>query len=57
MLKATWRASVVDYARLNSEEVEEVSVMDEFEDMLIADEELRRWDEEDIMPPHEWHEY
>ena len=44
VLKAVWRATIVDLARQNSEEIEEV--LDEFEDMFLADEEMRQWDEE-----------
>jgi hypothetical protein len=44
MLKATWSRTTVDLAQLNSEEIEEVS--DEFEDLFLADEEWKQWDEE-----------
>jgi len=46
-LKAAWRNKIVDLAKLNSEETEEV--LDEFQDMLLADEELRDWDQE-VLP-------
>jgi hypothetical protein len=39
----------VDLAQLNSEEIEEVS--DEFEDLFLADEELKQWDEEVFEDP------
>lgn len=47
MLKATWRRTTVDLAQLNLEEVEEVS--DEYEDLFLADEESRLWDEEELV--------
>jgi predicted DNA-binding protein len=48
MLKATWHRTIIDLAQLNSEDVEEV--VDEFEDLFLADEEIREWDEEDGIP-------
>jgi hypothetical protein len=45
MMKATWRRTVVDLAQLNSEDTEEV--VDEFEDLFLADEEMRQWDKDD----------
>jgi hypothetical protein len=51
MLKAAWRAEIVDHSQLNSEIVEEV-LEQEFEDMFLADEELTRWDEEDAIWPN-----
>jgi predicted DNA-binding protein len=48
MLKATWRRTIIDLAQLNSEDVEEV--VDEFEDLFLAHEEMREWDEEDGIP-------
>jgi predicted DNA-binding protein len=48
MLKATWHHTIIDLAQLNSEDVEEV--VDEFEDLFLADEEMREWDEEDGIP-------
>jgi uncharacterized Zn finger protein len=50
MLKAAWRAEVVDLSQLNSEIVEEVPDQ-EFEDLFLADEELMRWDQEDFTYP------
>jgi hypothetical protein len=48
MLKATWHRTIVDLVQLNSEDVEEV--VDEFEDLFLADKEMREWDEEDGIP-------
>jgi hypothetical protein len=48
MLKATWRHTIIGLAQLNSEDVEEL--VDEFEDLFLADEEMREWDEEDGIP-------
>jgi hypothetical protein len=45
IVKAAWRAQIVDLARLNSEETEEV--LDDYEDLFLGDEELRQWDEEE----------
>jgi hypothetical protein len=50
MLKAAWRAQTVDLSRLNSEEIEEV-LDPAFEDLFLADEELRQWEIEDVAPP------
>jgi hypothetical protein len=50
MLKAAWRAQTVDLSRLNSEEIEEV-LDPAFEDLFLADEELRQWEMEDIVAP------
>ena len=47
MFKATWRMQIVDLARHNSNEIEEV-LYHEFEDMFCADEELIQWDMEDL---------
>jgi hypothetical protein len=44
VLKAVWCATIVNLAWQNSEEIKEV--LDEFEDMFLADEEMRQWDEE-----------
>jgi hypothetical protein len=45
VVKAAWREQIVDLAKLNSEEMEEVT--DKFEELFFADEELRRWDKEE----------
>lgn len=45
VVKAAWREQIIDLAKLNSEEMEEVT--DEFEELFFADEELRRWDKEE----------
>jgi hypothetical protein len=42
MLKATWRCTIIDLVQLNSEDIEEVVA--EFEDLFLADEEMREWD-------------
>jgi len=47
LLKATWRAHIVDFAQLKSDEIEEVDDSGEFVDLFHVDEELRKWDEED----------
>ncbi len=46
-MKATWRAHIVDFAQLKSDEIEEVDDSGEFVDLFHVDEELRKWDEED----------
>ncbi|KAH9032689.1 hypothetical protein EDB85DRAFT_2145435 [Lactarius pseudohatsudake] len=45
VLKATWHCQTVDLAQQNSEDAEEV--LDEFEDLCLADEEMRQWDKLD----------
>jgi hypothetical protein len=50
IMKATWRGTTTDLAQLNSEKIEEVS--DEFEDLFLADEELKHWDEEEEILAH-----
>ena len=45
VVKAAWHEQIIDLAKLNSEETEEVT--DEFEKLFFADEELRRWDKEE----------
>lgn len=52
MLKATWRRKIVDLAQLNSEDTEEV--LDEFEDLCLADEEMKHWDHEDGIDESDW---
>jgi predicted RNA-binding protein with EMAP domain len=44
VLKVAWCATIADLAQQNSEEIKEV--LDEFEDMFLADEGIRQWDEE-----------
>jgi hypothetical protein len=46
IVKGAWRAQIINLAQQNSEEPEEV--IDEFEDLFHADEELRQWDEDEI---------
>jgi uncharacterized Zn finger protein len=50
MLKAGWRSSVVNLSKVNTDIVEEV-LDKEFEDFVLEDEELARWDHEDFEPP------
>ncbi|KIL56313.1 hypothetical protein M378DRAFT_188579 [Amanita muscaria Koide BX008] len=45
VMKAAWRAQVINLAQQNSNEIEEVQ--DDFEALYFADEELRRWDDEE----------
>jgi hypothetical protein len=52
MLKATWRRKIVDLAQLNSEDTEEA--LDEFEDLYLADEEMKHWDHEDGIDDSDW---
>jgi hypothetical protein len=44
VLKGVLRSQVVDFAELSSREM--VMVMDEFEDIFLADEEVKEWDGE-----------
>jgi hypothetical protein len=46
--RTPFTTTIVDLAQLNSKDVEEV--VDEFEDLFLADEEMREWDEEDGIP-------
>lgn len=41
-----WRSTLVDYARMNEEEMEEVMDlgMDDFKDLLLLEEEIQEWD-------------
>jgi hypothetical protein len=52
MLKAMWCHRIVDLTQLNSGDTEEV--LDEFEDLCLADEEMRHWDHEDSIEDSEW---
>jgi hypothetical protein len=44
VLKGVLRSQVVNFAELSSREM--VMVMDEFEDIFLADEEVKEWDGE-----------
>lgn len=46
ILKHVWRPELVDYAKMNSEEVDHV-MLREVEDLLAAEVELQIWDKED----------
>ena len=45
-MKSAWMDTVVDWAAINSAVVEEIE-MNDFMDLLQADDLLREWDEED----------
>lgn len=45
-MKSAWMDTVVDWAAINSAVVEEIE-MNDFTDLLQADDLLREWDEED----------
>ena len=47
ILKAAWRSDAVNFSRVNSDIVEEVTDHD-FEDMINADEKLAQWDREEL---------
>jgi hypothetical protein len=47
VLKHAWRPQIVDIAQSNSHFVEEVEVMQEYRDMLEADDELADWESHD----------
>jgi len=46
LMKALWRGLTVDLAQLNSDVIEEI--VDNGEDLLLADKELTLWDEDDV---------
>lgn len=46
VMKSAWMDTVVDWAAINSAVVEEIE-MNDFMDLLQADDLLREWDEED----------
>lgn len=45
LMKGSWRGLTVDLAQLNSDVIEEI--VDNGEGLLLADEELTMWDEDD----------
>lgn len=45
-MKSAWMDTVIDWAAINSAVVEEIE-MNDFTDLLQADDLLREWDEED----------
>ncbi len=45
-MKSAWRGTTVDWAAINSAEVEEVDLA-EYEELLEADVQARTWDDED----------
>jgi hypothetical protein len=45
LMKGSWRGLTVDLAQLNSDVIEEY--VDDGEHLLLADEELTMWDEDD----------
>jgi hypothetical protein len=45
-MKSAWMDTIVDWAAINSAAVEEIE-MNDFTDLLQADNEAREWDEED----------
>ena len=49
MLKAVWQGDGVDLAKINLDVVEEVSDVD-FTDMVLEDDKLAQWDDEDFAP-------
>ena len=49
ILKAVWRGDGIDLTKINSDAVEEVSDVD-FADMVLEDDELAQWDDEDFAP-------
>jgi hypothetical protein len=46
LMKVLWRGLTVNLAQLNSDIIEEI--VDNGEDLLLADEELTLWDEDDV---------
>ena len=46
VMKSAWMDTIVDWAAINSAAVEEIE-MNDFTDLLQADNEAREWDEED----------
>jgi len=45
MMKFTWRNNIRDLAAWNSAQVEEIdNKMQQYEDMLIADQDFKEWD-------------
>ena len=49
VLKHAWRSQIVDFADSNSNEVDEVEVLQEFQDMLDDENEQEGWEAEVVV--------